>query len=91
MERAVVIGSSDMILPEDLPESLQENAEGGKEEPAKYHEAIRKLKKQIILSALEQSGGNMTEAAKLLGVHANYLHRLMRNLELRPRKKQTGA
>jgi DNA-binding NtrC family response regulator len=91
MERAVVIGTSEMILPEDLPESLQESAENGKEEPAKYHEAIRKLKKQIILSALEQAGGNMTEAAKLLGVHANYLHRLMRNLELRPRKRQTGA
>jgi Nif-specific regulatory protein len=91
MERAVVIGTSEMILPEDLPESLQESAEGGKEEPAKYHEAIRKLKKQLILSALEQAGGNMTEAAKLLGVHANYLHRLMRNLELRPKKRQTGA
>jgi transcriptional regulator with GAF, ATPase, and Fis domain len=91
MERAVVIGTSEMILPEDLPESLQESAEGGKEEPAKYHEAIRKLKKQLILSALEQAGGNMTEAAKLLGVHANYLHRLMRNLELRPKKRQTGT
>jgi len=45
----------------------------------------------MILNALEQAGGGMTEAAKLLGVHANYLHRLMRNLELRPKKKQTGA
>jgi transcriptional regulator with GAF, ATPase, and Fis domain len=91
MERAVVIGTSEMILPEDLPESLQEGASEEESEPAKYHEAIRKLKKQMILSALEQAGGNMTEAAKLLGVHANYLHRLMRNLELRPKKKQTGA
>jgi len=41
---------------------------------------------------LDQSTGNITEAAKLLGVHANYLHRLMRNLELRPPiKKQTSA
>jgi two-component system, NtrC family, response regulator HydG len=93
MERAVVIGNSGQVLPEDLPESLQESAEsseaGG---PAKYHEAIRDLKKKMILGALEQGGGSITEAAKLLGVHANYLHRLMRNLELRPRmKKQTGA
>jgi DNA-binding NtrC family response regulator len=47
-------------------------------------------KKQLILGTLEQTDGNITEAAKLLGVHANYLHRLMRNLGLRPAmKKQT--
>jgi transcriptional regulator with PAS, ATPase and Fis domain len=91
MERAVVIGTSETILPEDLPDSLQESASDEEAEPAKYHEAIRKLKKQMILNALEQGEGNITEAAKLLGVHANYLHRLMRNLELRPKKKQTGA
>lgn len=91
MERAVVIGTSEVISPEDLPESLQEGASEEEAEPAKYHEAIRNLKKQMILSALEQTGGNMTDAAKTLGVHANYLHRLMRNLELRPKKKQTGA
>jgi transcriptional regulator with GAF, ATPase, and Fis domain len=93
MERAVVIGNSEKILPEDLPESLQESVEAeGDGTAAKYHEAIRELKKKMILSALEQGGGNITEAAKLLGVHANYLHRLIRNLELRPKmKKQSTA
>jgi Nif-specific regulatory protein len=92
LERAVVIGSSDRILAEDLPETLLESAQSGGSAPAKYHHAIRNLKKQMILGALDQSSGNITEAAKLLGVHANYLHRLMRNLELRPQtKKQTSA
>ena len=46
----------------------------------------------MIVNALEQSNGSITEAAKQLGVHANYLHRLMRNLELRTSvKKQSGA
>jgi transcriptional regulator with GAF, ATPase, and Fis domain len=92
LERAVVIGSSDKILAEDLPETLLESAKSGGNAPAKYHEAIRNLKKQLILGALDQSTGNITEAARILGVHANYLHRLMRNLELRPPiKKQTSA
>jgi transcriptional regulator with GAF, ATPase, and Fis domain len=92
LERAVVIGSSDKILAEDLPETLLESGKSGGNAPAKYHQAIRNLKKQMILTALDQSTGNITEAAKLLGVHANYLHRLMRNLELRPPiKKQTSA
>jgi transcriptional regulator with GAF, ATPase, and Fis domain len=94
MERAVVVGSSEWISPEDLPETLLETAGTGEHEfgPAKYHEAIRLRKKDLILSALEKSGGNITEAAKLLGVHGNYLHRLMRNLELRAAmKKQSKA
>ncbi|HXX14562.1 MAG TPA: sigma 54-interacting transcriptional regulator [Candidatus Eremiobacteraceae bacterium] len=93
MERAVVIGSSDKIMPEDLPEILQDSGEDlGGRVPAKYHDAILNLKKQMILGALEQTAGNITDAAKVLGVHANYLHRLMRNLELRPKiKKQSGA
>ena len=91
-ERAVVVGSSDRILAEDLPESVLETAKSGCGAPAKYHDAIRNLKKQLILSALDQSGGSVTDAATLLGVHANYLHRLMRNLQLRPTlKKHTGA
>jgi DNA-binding NtrC family response regulator len=75
-----------------LPETLLESATSEAPSPARYHDAIRNLKKQMILAALDQSAGNITEAAKLLGVHANYLHRLMRNLELRPPiKKQTSA
>jgi DNA-binding NtrC family response regulator len=87
MERAIVIGSSDSILSEDLPEALMETASASG--PAKYHDAIRNLKKQLILGAFEQSGGSFTETAKLLGVHPNYLHRLVRNLDLRLALKKT--
>jgi transcriptional regulator with GAF, ATPase, and Fis domain len=92
MERAVVVGWSDRILAEDLPGSVLETAKTGCTAPAKYHDAIRNLKKQLILSALAGSAGSVTDAATLLGVHANYLHRLMRNFQLRATlKKQTGA
>jgi len=33
--------------------------------------------------ALAEAKGSDTEAAKLLGVHPNYLHRLIRNLEMK--------
>jgi DNA-binding NtrC family response regulator len=84
MERAVVVGSSDRIFAEDLPENVLETAKAGCSAPAKYHDAIRNLKKQLILNPLDQSGGNVVDAATRLGVHANYLHRLMRNFQLRP-------
>jgi transcriptional regulator with GAF, ATPase, and Fis domain len=90
MERAVVIGSSDFILPEDLPEAVLETEPSSASESAKYHDAIRDLKKQLILSALDESGGSFVEAAKILGVHANYLHRLIRNLDLRMALKKNA-
>ena len=83
MERAVVLGSSDMILPEDLPESvLERDPQAAGPVPA-FHEGVRESKKQLIVNAWEQAGRNYTEAAKLLGLHPNYLHRLIRNLNLK--------
>jgi len=57
---------------------------------AQYHEAVSEAKKQVILRAVEQAGGNYTEAAKLLGVHPNYLHRLIRNMNLKSVLKGAG-
>ena len=84
IERAVVLGSTDLILVEDLPETVLEAPpqEGGGPIGG-YHETIRTEKRRIILTALDQAGGSFTEAAKLLGIHPNYLHRLVRNLDLR--------
>ena len=50
-------------------------------------EALIAAKKQIIINALKKSGGSYTEAAKLLGLHPNYLHRLARNLNLKEQLK----
>jgi Nif-specific regulatory protein len=83
IERALVLGSSDMILPEDLPESLLERPPLPEMNEAKYHVAIKELKKHLILDAVEQTQGSYADAARLLGVHPNYLHRLIRNLELK--------
>jgi transcriptional regulator with GAF, ATPase, and Fis domain len=92
MERAVVVGTSEWILPEDLPDALLDTSSGTESGSAKYHDAVRNLKRNLILNALDQSNGSITEAAKVLGVHANYLHRLISNLELRPAlKKHTKA
>jgi transcriptional regulator with GAF, ATPase, and Fis domain len=90
MERAVVVGSANLILPEDLPETLLDSAQLPSTASAKYHNAVQNLKKQLILNSVEQAGGSFTEAAKLLGVHPNYLHRLVRNLNLKSSLKGVG-
>jgi DNA-binding NtrC family response regulator len=84
IERAVVLGSSDLILPEDLPEQILEKAAPAGTAVNAFHDAVRESKKQLIINAVEQAGGNYTEAARLLGLHPNYLHRLIRNLNIKP-------
>ena len=84
IERAVVLGSTDVIMAEDLPETVLEAAPQGTGGPiGGYHETIRNEKTRLILAALDRAEGSFTEAAKLLGIHPNYLHRLVRNLNLR--------
>jgi len=83
IERALVMGSSDMLLLEDLPESLLEQTPPDKMHEGQYHASVKELKKQLILGAVEQTNGNYVEAAGILGVHPNYLHRLIRNLGLK--------
>jgi transcriptional regulator with GAF, ATPase, and Fis domain len=83
IEYALVMGASEMILPEDLPEALLEHAAPPEIIEAKYHAAVKELKKQLILDAVEQTQGNYADAARILGVHPNYLHRLIRNLGLK--------
>ena len=83
IERALVLGVADVIQPEDLPETILEKDSGPAISRAKYHTAIKELKKSLIVRTLDETKGNFTEAARALGVHPNYLHRLMRNLGLR--------
>jgi transcriptional regulator with PAS, ATPase and Fis domain len=87
VERALVLGNSDDILPEDLPEGLLERDPAPGTDEAKYHGAVKELKKRLIQNALQEAHGNYTDAARLLGVHPNYLHRLIRNLDLKEQVK----
>ncbi|HSS96344.1 MAG TPA: sigma 54-interacting transcriptional regulator, partial [Terriglobales bacterium] len=83
IERALVLGPSDVVHVEDLPEAvvIRDMPAGVKE--TQYHLALTDLKKKLILKALQDTSGNYTEAARLLGLHVNYLHRLISNLGLR--------
>jgi len=85
IERAVVLGTTEWIIPEDLPEVLLESKVTVAGAMTTYHEAVVQNKKQIILRALEQAQNDQAEAARLLGIHPNYLERLIVNLNLRDR------
>ncbi|MGJ5813272.1 sigma 54-interacting transcriptional regulator [Paludibaculum fermentans] len=85
IESAIVVGEGKLIDAEDLPEAILEGAPAGSLSADGYHGTLKHDKCELILAAIERAGGNITEAARQLKLHPNYLHRLIRNLNLRGR------
>jgi len=82
IERAVVLGSSEIITSEDLPEALLE-IDKSELSLTRYHERVKEAKCLIITTAIEEAGGNYSKAARQLGLHPTNLSRLVRNLDIK--------
>jgi len=89
IERAVVLGSTDMILAEDLPDQIHE-ARPAEVSATLYEEAVEAAKRQVVLKAFDQANYDHETAAKLLGLHPNYLHKLIRTMDLKVVLKRAG-
>lgn len=82
IERAVVLGQSDMIQPEDLPETVLESATAAAV-PGALQTSVTQTKRELILTAWRECGGDHNAAAAKLKIHPNSLRRLIRVLNLR--------
>jgi Nif-specific regulatory protein len=85
IERALVLGSDELIRREDLPDEVlaaRVPAPDGAE-PATFEDRILATKRKLIAEAYDQAGGDHQTAARLLGIHPNSLHRLVRNLQMK--------
>ena len=82
IERAVVLGNSDTIEPEDLPETVL-----GFTAPATEADPLNAAKRDAILRAWADAGGDYKAAAGTLGVHPNSLLRMIRILGIRSQLK----
>src|SRR5205823_389706 len=51
IERAVVLGTTELIMPEDLPEALLEKQPIAGIQITEYHQAIKETKRQLVLNA----------------------------------------
>jgi transcriptional regulator with GAF, ATPase, and Fis domain len=88
IERAVVLGCSDLLMSEDLPEPVLDVQPPLSMYAMQFHDAVRESKRQIILRTLDETGGDFAQSAKMLGLHVNNLHRLIRNLDLKSQVKK---
>jgi Nif-specific regulatory protein len=87
IERAVVLGSADMVLAEDLPEHIRESRPAAVS-ASMYEEAVEAAKRQVVLQAFDQVNHDHEAAAKILGLHPNYLHKLIRTMNLKTALKK---
>ncbi len=82
IERAVVLGQSDVLLPEDLPETILDAAAVAAV-PGALQTSVTQTKRELIRAAWRESGGDHNRAAARLKIHPNSLRRLIRMLNLR--------
>jgi transcriptional regulator with GAF, ATPase, and Fis domain len=86
IEHAVVLGLDPVIARDDLPDAVAEAGSatiGARPGAMRFHDTIKQTKKDLIIRAVEEANGNYNAAARLLGLHPNYLHRLIKNFQLK--------
>jgi Nif-specific regulatory protein len=84
VEQALALGSDEWIVAADLPATFGERTPAGPQS-LHYHDRLAQTKRDLIVEAFERAGHSHADAARMLGVHPNYLHRLLGNLDLRAR------
>ena len=82
IERAISFTNSPEILPSDLPPSLLESRSRQAAVPTRLKEAIAAVERDVIISALNQNGGNISRAAASLGIYRQQLQRKLKSLNI---------
>ncbi len=82
IERAVVLGSGPTVTLEDLPGRLAAGTSTASPDGYSYREGVNVARKDLILKALAATQGNRSAAAKVLGLEAKYLLKLMKSLQI---------
>ena len=87
LEQIFISSREDLIEPRDLPPYFSETVkdEGASTDvdiSGSLKELMERAEKVILMKALEQVGGNRTEAANLLGIHRSGLYQKLKKYEL---------
>jgi transcriptional regulator with PAS, ATPase and Fis domain len=88
VERAVLLGKSEMITPADLPREIAGGATitVSRVGSRTLKEALEEPERQIILDVLEANGWNRNATADSLGVNRTTLYKKMKKLGLEDRQ-----
>ncbi|MCC6364786.1 MAG: sigma 54-interacting transcriptional regulator [Bryobacterales bacterium] len=87
VERAMILEDSSYITPASLPLSLSEHAEAAAAAQTEVFPdgglSLQETERQLLVRALEKTGGNQTQAARLLRITRDTLRYKMKKFNLR--------
>jgi transcriptional regulator with PAS, ATPase and Fis domain len=82
IEHAISLANSPKILPSDLPPHFLQFPSQRVSPSQKLRETLRNVEKELIWSTLQKSGGNISRAAVLLGIHRQQLQRKLKRFKI---------
>ena len=82
IESAVVMTSHEIILPDDLPVALRESVPVSAVSEFPDLVTLEELEKQYLIRILNETRGNKTQAAKILGIDRRTLYRMAERFKL---------
>jgi len=82
IERAVVLGEGDILLPRDFSLEAEEKPSGLKVTSGSIDISLAETEKRLIKKTLKLTHWNQTKGAKSLGIHRNTLRRKIRRLKI---------
>jgi two-component system response regulator HydG len=86
VERAVIMARGEMITPTDFPEILKELDDELKSTSLNIGpgRSLKEVEKEMILRTLEETGGNRTHAASILGISRRTLQMKLKEYGINP-------
>jgi two-component system response regulator AtoC len=85
LERGVALAQQQVLTAEDLPLELRQPAVPRAKATFDDRPTLAELKRRYVRSVLEESGGNVSRAAAILGVDRRSLYRMLKRYGVTPR------
>ncbi len=82
IEHAISFANNAEILPSDLPSYILHSPSRSRAAIPRLRDALNGLEKEIIVSALNECGGNISRAASSLGIYRQQLQRKIKSLHI---------
>ncbi len=77
VERAVVLSTHPIILPEDLPKKMFEEVKGKEIQFPEELLPLREVERRYVLKVLRETKGNKKKASEILGIDRTTLYRIL--------------
>ena len=77
IERAVVLSTQPIILPEDLPKKMLEEVKGEEIQFPEELLPLREVERRYVLKVLRETKGNKKKASEILGIDRTTLYRIL--------------